>query len=231
MSDEIETPEEGAGGAPDVQNLKAEFSRKMEKTSADVAALKQSNEQVIAALEAFAAKSSPPAPAADDSDDEDLLYSDPSKYKAKLKAEVLQEVNQVQQSREASQQVFQQTVAELVSDFPELNRTDTEMYKKTMEVLQQYPQDQRNSPAVMRAASYQAAVDIGLPPSSKRAAQDDDSFSLSAVGGNPRSGKKSSEVDEKTKTIAGLFGMNTEDKETIENLKNRQKRDSWTNWR
>ena len=233
MDEEGKSKEENTGAGKDFENLKAEFSRKMDKTTADLASLKQSNQQVIAALEAFAVKSKSTPEKVDDSEDEDLMYSNPAKYKAKLKNEILGEVNKVQDNREATQQAFQKTVSDLVSIFPELNRTDTDMYKKTMEVLNKYPQEQRNDPAVMKAASYQAASEINLIPTSKRepSKDDDDSFSLSAISGNKDRKRKLEKVDEEVKVIASLFGMDIENKETAENLKKHQNRDSWNNWR
>jgi len=233
MSEEVKDLKEGEGkeekeGEVDLANMKAEFSRKIDNQSTQFEKLQQSQTQVIAALNALAKPAEKPAKT--DNEEIEDFYDDPTAYRQKLKDELKQEMLKEVDFRDDKKQSYQNTIVELVNEFPELNKESTPMYKKAMEILETYPKGQRSEASVMRAASYQAAAMVGLQPKSQREETDDDSFSLSAVGGSKRPSKVP-QVDDNMMALAKLLGVDTEDEKVMESLKGRTKRDSWTNWR
>jgi len=223
-------PAEGKEPVQDITNFKAEMGRKFDNTNTELATLKQQNQQVLAALDAIA-QSSVKKPAGAEEDDEDLMYSNPAEYRRKMKDEIKTEVNQDVDAKTAANQTYQNTVYELVTQFPELNVAESDMYKATMKILDTYPKTQRNESATMRAASYQAAANLELAPKPKRkSSSDDDSFSLSAGFSGSKKGK-SPVVNSDMLTIASLFGLNLEDKKVMESLEKHANRDTYTSWR
>ena len=227
-----EQVEQGEQKGQDFVNFKAEMGRKFDNTKTELVALKQQNQQVLTALEALATSSAPKKPVVSDEDNEDLMYSDPAKYRKQLKEEILTEAKQDFDTKTATSQTYQTTVYELVNEFPELNLADSEMYKSTMKILDSYPEPQRTDPATMKAASYQAAAALSWQPRSQRkGGSDDDSFSLSASAGGSKSKSRSPSMGPEVVAIASLFGLDTEDKKVMESLEKHTKRDVWNRWR
>lgn len=232
MSDEpknIEGGEETPDNSEEVKNLKAEFSRKIDNQQVTIGALQQQNTQVLAALEALNTRTAPKPSSKEE--DPDLMYNDPAAWEAKLSEKIMTNVSEQNQVRDQVNETYQNTVSELVGEFPELNQAGSEFGIKAREILDTYDPEQRTSPAAMRAATYQAAALMKLPPKSQRSNIDDDSFSFSGGGGGGKPPpREKNKLTDNHIAIARLLGVDVDNKETRESLEERTKRTNWNRW-
>lgn len=254
VSEQVETPTQGdstaAVSAEDpTQNLKAEFSRKLNNLrEANEAITAQANEiaaQQKVILQHLQTSQQPQTPAPSKEDLEDLKYSDPDKYielkMGAMKDDVLGEV------RAENQVVAERTVAlnQLAQEFPELNDDSSDMYKKAVEIYQTLPKEFKDKAAGYKLAVHEAASQVGVLPQSKRANQEVaamagskksedqlDEFigSSGSTAGGKSAPKKSEKLDEKIVTTARLMGLDINDPKVVERLQQRTQRKRWNRW-
>jgi hypothetical protein len=205
-----------AGGTPDpITNLKAEFSRKQSNIEAKL-------QESQAALQAIMAKLEEKAKPAEPKPGKVSVFDDEEAYASSIEERVLTKVSKAQEV----QSQYQSTAAQLYTQYPELNDTNSDIFKSTQEKLKGWtPEQLVKNPLLLKTAVYEAAAESGIKPKSKRSSESDD-FAL--VGGSPRKpGKPKDEVPEDVVAIAQLMGRDTSDPKVMNRLKETMKRKNW----
>lgn len=235
MSDE-NTPQEDPN-----QNLKAEFNRKIEnvyKANQDLAA---QNEQLNAKLDALLNSVSTQQNKANESDMEDLKYTDPDKYIELKMQEVEGRVEKKITQANEVQVKKSQTLTKLASDYPEINDQNSDLYKRAIELAGNYDSKFVDSPEGIQLLVREAATELGILPKGKRAKEEEEGDtdmsefiggggSGSGSGGDRKPKTKGDDLDPKTIVAAKLMGLDTNDPKVIERLKARAKRTRWTKY-
>lgn len=206
MSTEVK-PKEGAA-APGAEgdaigNLKAEFSRKFGNIEEQ---LKQSNQQLQAMLAGM--KKPEPKPAAQETSLEDLYYKDPVAYAAAIKKQAKDEIRAERDEENKLTAQQQKAVQGLYKEFPELSNDAHELTILALKKYDDMAKDYGNTPAAMKAAVAEAALELGVKPKSKRPADEDDFvLSGSGQGGQRRRRDKEDKVDPRVGEVARLMGV------------------------
>lgn len=191
----------------ELKNIKAEFNRKLGNVEET---LKKSNEQLLAQMQAML-KPKASVPATSESDDiEDLFYKDPKAYTARVVERTTQQINSTISQREAETAQRNSVLTQLTKEFPELNVDDHELTQTAIKKYNDMARDSGATPATYRAAVYEAALEQGIKPRSKRPADSDDDFSLRGSGSGRRSAKPKDELDPLTIEAAKAFGVDPE---------------------
>jgi hypothetical protein len=213
--------ETSSEGQDQYKQLKGEFSRKTDALNEQLSALKQQNEQLQSYLMQMNQQSQAKSSSDDDIDD-DLIYSDPKAYREKLaqqireqtKKEVLGEVQTYQQTSQAKQEAL----SEIIEEFPELNKNDSDAFKRAKEIMAGYTEDQLSNPDTIRSIGYRAAKMAGLVPKSLRKSGNPDDFTFSGSSAShkgAKSKKKSGKLPEEVFQLAQALGVDTSDKERM----------------
>lgn len=229
MSDQDQGSSAPEGGES-LTNVKAEFSRKLSNIEAKYSSLEQTNAQLLATLQAMSA---PKQQAQPNSKIEDVWFDKPQEAAARIKqeakAELMQELR-AEGDRTAKQNA---TLAQLVSDFPELSDGNHELTKRAVEIYSGLSAEDKTSPIAYRAAVKEAALEMGVMPKSKRS-QDDD-FTISGQGSSTTRSERSpsrqkSGIDAATEEFARLIGVNIDDPKVKERIKSKHNRRSYGKW-
>lgn len=220
--------------APDpIAQLKGETSRKLENVDAKLQALQQTNALLLEKLTQMA----PPPPAkkteADSEDLTALMYSDPAKYhaiieeRAATKAEhrIGEKLNRQQTEQARTNAVL----AELTSEYPEIQDTTSELSKKTLELYSKLSEPERNNVSAWKLTVKEAAMELGMKPKSKRPVDDDAGFVGPSSGNPSRRRQQSNKLSPETEQWAQLLGVDIEDPVVRDRIVQRAQRD-FTKW-
>jgi phage terminase small subunit len=201
-----------APAADEIKNLKAEIDRKLGNVTSSLNQfMEQMKQQVV-----------PTAPKQEKKLSE-LIYEDADAYTAKVIEEAERRVETKLSKRDELMQKQQQVINTLVSDFPELSQTDSDLTKKALEIYNSLSNDEKANPLAYRTAVKEAALDLGVKPKSKRTTSSDDSFSLGTEA--PRKPAKTDKLDEATTWFAEMLGRDP--KKVQEVSKKRKNYNSW----
>lgn len=214
MADET-TP----GGEDVVKNIKAEFNRKLDNVSTQLAEQRQMNERLMSQVAALK-----PAPAASREPDlSELMYSDPAKYAEVIAERAASSVN----SRLAADSKKASTIQRLVQEYPETGDQEHPLTKKAVEIYTSMPEDEKQTPQAYRTAVAEAAAELGIKPRSKRPQQDDEpSFGTSDRPSTRRRKSGSGDLDPNTEAFASIMGLDVKNPEVRKRLSERSDR----NW-
>lgn len=232
--DSSEESESSESKQDPVKQLKGEFSRKTDALNEQLAALKQQNEQLQSYLINMSQQSSSKATSDDDLDD-DLMYSDPKAYREKLRQQIAEqtkkEVMGEVQNYQKTSQAKQEALGEIIEEFPELNRDDSDAFKRAKEIMAGYTEEQLSNPDTIRSIGYRAAKMAGLVPKSLRKANNPDDFTFSGSSSSHKSAKlkkKGNKLPEEMFQLAQALGIDTNDKERMARLaKNAEASKGW----
>jgi hypothetical protein len=199
-----------------VQNLKAEFARKNENITNELAQLKQ-----------YVASLAKPAPQTQTQEEEVDPY-DPQKYAAHLEKKVekrLQAEKEATERARAQESRKQQVLYGLIQEYPDLQNPQSELVKEANQILAQLPPEEATSPVAYKAAILEAATNKGVAPRSKRSSSDD--FVMG--GSKGKSGKKAEdEFDPKVQAWMQIMSehsnINFDDPKVKARIKERQER-------
>jgi hypothetical protein len=213
-----------------IKNFKSEMSRKFGNYEKRVDELSKVNQALLEKLDTIAVK---PNNSNDSDDIADLWYDNPAEAAKRIKNEALDEARKEQQKIQQSQAEQQQIINKLVSDFPELNNQNSELYQEVQELYSNLSETDRFDPRAWKTVVLEAASSKGVKPMSKRSKEDNEDFSLSSsntTANSKRSKRNSDELDPKTELTAQLMGMDTNDPEVRKALIERTKRTNWTKY-
>lgn len=220
-------PADNAAADP-INNVKAEFGRKIGNVEAQMAQLAQTNQQLLAQIQQIATSKAPAVPEADI---EDLWYKDPRKAKEMIQRETEERIDAKLTQRQQEMTRQNATIASLVKDFPELNDENNALTKRAVELYTKMDDYEKKSPTAYKLAVKEAALELDVKPLSKRVQNDTDSYSMGGNStpseGRPSRGSKRDQVAPETLQFAKLMGLNTDDPKVIESLKSRSQRKNW----
>lgn len=210
------------------QNVKAEFDRKFKNLSEQNSALNEKLDLLMNNV-INAQKPSPPSTVREEEDiDPDL---EPGKFVQREISSLRQELNQ-----DKANQAKQAALQNLLAEFPELQNPDSALSKASVQAASRLDDSIRNSPHGYRMAVLEAVAQVGRERrASSNNSESVEDFIASGSRGEPGSSggpkkKGEGEVDEKTRVIAELMGLDTSDKEQMARLKARSERKSWNRY-
>jgi hypothetical protein len=206
-----------------IKNVKAEMDRKMKNLTEQMTL---QNQELIKAITSLKA-----APVQQEKKQEvslaDLQYSDPEAYARRI-ADMAAEAAS---SRVNASNAVNNTLAQMVSEYPELGNQNSEMYQKAVSAYNALSDSEKNSSSGIRLAIREAAADLGLVPASKRRKQDDD-FSFGGDVSNNQNNQnkkreKKVEISEETLALSKLLGRDPNDPKVKAGLEKAIKRKSF----
>jgi len=204
----------------EIKNIKAEFNRKLGNVEDT---LKKSNEQLLVQMQQMLKPK--PAPVESETSLEDLFYKDPKAYAAKIEERTTSKIEQRMLERETQTNQRNTVIAQLAKEFPELNHDDHDLTQLAIKKYNDMSKESGATPATYRAAVYEAALEHGVKPKSKRPADSDDNYTLGGSSSGRRPAKKNDELDPAVIEAAKIFGVDPE------RVKARAKaRKSFTRW-
>lgn len=227
MPDDVKDGE-GAPPADEIKNMKAEMTRKLSNTESTLAALKASQEALLAQIQSMAPKAAP-APQESLSD---LMYKDPEAYAQKVLAEAEKRADAKLNERMTAQSRQQAVISDLVNQFPELQDGDHELTKAAVAKFNAMSDAERSSPVAYKTAVMEAALEAGVKPKSKRERSEGDEYvGRGSSGSAGKSSKRSQEIDPRTVAFAELVGLDISKPEVKERLKTNHGRESYLKWK
>lgn len=230
MSDETKAPD--ASKSDELTNLKQEMSRKLGNYESKLNELAQTNQQLLQKLSQLT-QPKPISVRSDDDDMDKLWYDDPKKAAAKIKEQTKAEIMAEYQRDQEMKARTQSTLAALVADYPELNDSNSELTRRAVEIYNGMADGEKTSPIAYKAAVREAASELGVLPVKKRQVSDDDSYtgsSSSSSSNTSRRAAKKDDLDPRTIAFAKLVGLNIDDDNVKNRVKERAKRTNWSKY-
>lgn len=208
-----------------IKNLKAEMSRKQDNLLQELSDLKKQLASVNDVVIQSSVKSQP-AQQSDAAIPDPVL--DPEKYRDYIRSEMRREMEDtlaVQNQRQAQ-------LNSLVSQYPELQDSSSDLTKKAIEIYNGLSAAEKNMPSSYKLAVSAAAQDLGVMPVNKRKApQDQEDFTInSSSASSPRrpQQRKEEKLDDATVEFARLLGRPVDDPKYLEKLKSTAQRKAWS---
>lgn len=160
----------------------------------------------------------------------DLMYDNPEKYTKIIEDRTEQRVIAKLAAARQADEEKQVAINKMYQEFPELSDPSAELTKRAVAIYNELPDDQKASAASYKYAILDAARELGVMPKDRRKQEDGDEFTLS--NSHTHKSKKREEMPgfEKTIEAAKLFGLDTDDKEVVERLKQYSKRKNWSRY-
>lgn len=220
MSEEYEREQEGQSAEETsndlLKNMKAELDRKQDNMSAQIDKMSSTQELLLSQLTAATSK-----PEQTSSDLENLMYTDPKAAVEQITASVEARVEKRMDAKLNATQQQSSTISELVSAFPELNDSNHTLTKAAIAIYEKMDDTLRKNPASYKSAVYQAAVEEGFKPISKRKKSQHDDFTFGGTNGGSSKSRADNDqsVDNSVLATAEAFGIDIKDKATKERLK------------
>lgn len=210
------------GGATELadptKNLKAEFNRKFDNISTELAEQRKLNEAMLAKL---TAQTPTPAKAEREPDLSELMYSDPARYSQIIEDRAANRI----QNRLDGQQRQANAINAIMQQYPEAADREHPLTKKAVEIYNALPANEQSSPTAYRAAVAEAAQELGIKPASKRPVDDEPSMGPGRPSSSGRRQAKET-LDPGTAEFARIMGLNVDDPKVKERLIKRSQR----NW-
>lgn len=216
--DDLGQGSEGGSQDDPIQNFKAEVGRKFENLTGQLRQQAARNEQMLSQLAAMIPQQKQQSDGgAEDEDLSELIYNNPAEYTRRVQAEATQAATRSVQEANRIEKEKTETLGRLVSTYPELSDSNSELTKKAMEVYSTFSSDQQKTAAAYELAVARAVAEVGVLPASKRQAAPDPSLR----GGSSTGGSKRSlgDIPDGTAQMAELMGLDLSNKDTKERLK------------
>lgn len=223
MSDEISSQEKtNASSEQDpLKQIKSEFGRKQDNVMKELDSLKSQLSQIAdTVIHAAAVKRNH-----EENREEDIdPVLDPKGYKESLKRNLKEELRSEMNQSLSAERERNNTLGLLVSQYPELQQSDSELTKTALNIYNNLSATEKASPSGYKVAVMQAAQEVGLLPINKRrnqveASEDFTMSSSNSTARRPSQKAKENKIDDKTLEFARLLGRPVEDEKYIEKLK------------
>lgn len=228
MSDEAEKQKDSQSEQKEDQfgNLKAEMNRKLSNTETQMAELKKLNEdllyQVSNMTQSTKQKQAQQMQQEEQQSLSDLWYDNPAKAAEIIEKRTEERINQRLNQAQAQQQKVNKILGSLVSEYPELSDQNNDLTKKTVEIYESLPDDEKQSPLAYKVAARDAAAELGVLPRSKRkdaASSNADNFSFGGSGSSPVKRRDSDDIPDATKAFAKAMGLDVSDEKILGRMK------------
>jgi hypothetical protein len=238
MSDEkkevegsLEDESSSKESTPDIKNVQAEFYRKTDKLMQENQRLSEQLAQITNMIQ-----QSKPAASAVEEDLEDLAFRDPKAYAKKVTEKAVKQADEIFDRKMQQYQQSNATIAQLANDYPELNQSDADLTKRSIEIYRSLSPQEQSSSLAYKSAVREAAAELGILPKSKRSGSGSrkDDFALSggsnSGSGNSKQSNSNKDLSESTLAFAEAVGLNINDKKILERIKQRSQRKSWSKY-
>lgn len=137
--------------------------------------------------------------------------------------------------RFSNQQKQQSEIASLVSNFPELSDSSSELSQAAVQAYNNLSPQEKGMPGAYKLAVQGAALDLGILPKSKRVEnnkaksnESDDIGARSSNEGRNSSKGKNQKLDDSTLEFARLLGKDVNDPKYVERLQKAATRRQWS---
>ncbi len=214
MSDEIKSPE--SDNDP-VRNLKAEMNRKLSNSDAKLQELANTNMALMQKLEEISRSVSKPQSAQNHEDMSDIFYKDPSRFAQIVEERASAKAEKAASQREQAMRKTQGVLGQLQNEFPELADSGADLTRKSVEIYNSLPDEEKASSMSYRLAVQSAAIELGIQPKSKRPVSDEPTGSSSS-NGRSGSSRRKEKLTPETEELAAIFGIDTSKSEVKERL-------------
>lgn len=216
-----EGSEESVDVNTELKNLKSEMNRKLGNIDE---MFKKSQEELFQKISALQ-KPAPQAAPKENADLAELIYRDPEKYAQVVTERAKNQITKELEEKSTRQAAQTQVINSLYKDYPELG---DDAHELTQLAIKKFNESSKgdNSPSAYKAAVYEAALELGVKPKSKRPTDSDEDFSVGGGGQRSQRGsRKKDELSEEVREAAAIFGVDPE------RVKARMsKRKSFTRW-
>ena len=201
--------------------IKGEMNRKFDKVGSQIEAQMEMNRQL---LEQVKALTTPPAPRQEQNQgiDPNLMYTNPALYQQKLAEQIKAEMRHELTTSNQVQSRQQSTIAELVSEYPELSDANNELTKKTVELYNRMPDYEKSNPAALRAAAFKAASELDVKPKHKRPVEE---FTGNDGYDRPQQRRAPTKLNPLTEEFGRAIGLDMDDPAVKARVLERSKRD------
>lgn len=233
-SDQTESTEETTETVVDpIKNFKSEISRKIENQNAILEKQNREINERLAALTASVSRQTPEAPLPPSKKMSDLMYDNPEEY-ARIIAEnatnaATKVAARMVETSTAQQNDWNTTVAQLQNEYPEFQKNDSELTKRTLEIYNTLSANEKNTGRGIKSAAREAAAELGIVTASRRTRNNTDDFSVGSSGSSNRQQAKKADakIDQASIEFARLLGQPVDDPKYIERLKKSNNRKNY----
>lgn len=220
------------GEADPVRNLKAEFGRKFENTTAQIA---EQNRKLDAMLAAVQERMQPASQQASQQKPlRELLFEDGDAAERYIEERAAKIADQVVERKVQVSQASQQAVGEVIGNFPEFGEANSAAATLAIQKVGKLPKHLQGTPEGTKMAMMEAAAELGLVPAkARKAAANNDDFVVggSAKGGSRKPADPLKDIPEATLQMAQLLGRDISDPKVLEGLRAASKRGDWSKYR
>jgi len=236
--------EEKSGGeeSQDPNNLKAEFSRKVQnlqeanqKLSDEFGTVSTKLDQLVNQVAIQQTQAEPQTQAQVQGESmEDLWLTDPQKAHLLQRKMDREEDRKENRADALAQQQKTAVLGQLVADYPELSDQQSPMYKQAMQMANELPAHLRDSAEGYKLAASSAAQQLGVLPMTHRK-KADSAVEFMSGAGNPGLSEGADsrgagvKLPDEMLRFAQAMGKNVSDKKYLEKLKNFQRK-RWTRY-
>lgn len=234
MADEQKPDGSAPKDSAELQQVKSEFSRKTDNILKLVQEQNQKMEAIVQNIMAGQLKQQSANITAAEEDLTDLAVTNPAEFARKIKDSAKQEIRAEQSQMANRQNQENRILNEMLSDYPELNDRNSDLYLDAVKVYEQFTSEEKSNPISMRTAIRDAAANLGVVPAKKRGGGSSDSFSVSgdndpSLRSSQRQGSK--KISDATYTFAQLLGRPVDDPKYMESLQKTAERKNWSRYK
>ncbi|NIO44967.1 MAG: hypothetical protein GTN36_05450 [Candidatus Aenigmarchaeota archaeon] len=156
----------------------------------------------------------------DSEDLESLIISNPAEAIKRISETVKKEVTTEINTNNYTNQVL----TNLYSEYPELKDDNSDLTKKALQIHALHGEGRKKDPIAIKASVHEAALELGLLPTSKRKSQSSDEYTFGASNNNRREKSSKTKVNDLTLAAAEAFGLDINDKAVVERLNKHSQR-------
>lgn len=229
-----------SGGEPQERSaasILAEVNRRDQRNQKSIEELNSQLASINQALSQLRQPAGAPTPQVDLAE---LAYKDPAAFAQAVEDRVNRKVDQTINAVTQRTQLSNQVLNQMVSDYPELSDSSSELTKRATDLYSRLTPQQQADPNYYKVAIRDAAAELGVMVKSKRPVSNNNGDDGSYTGGGSSSSNSASrdnrrrstepELSEATLAFAELSGLNTKDPKVIASLKQRATRKKWTKY-
>lgn len=236
QSDQVEETTQVEESAPaeqpdPIEQLKGEFSRK----TANLAKMQEETQaQLSAILEQVQRSMQPKEPSAPKKPVKDLLYDDPEEFARQVREEATREATEVVSKQYQASQAVQNAVASLQQQYPEFAQEGSEASMLAIKKAASLPAKLKGTAEGARLAMLETAQELGLVAMQRRQQpkrqQEEPVVGSRSSTSTSQARKPAGKVDEKTKALAELLGLDFNDPKQVAELEKASTRKNWSRY-
>lgn len=234
---EEQTKDKAAGegeGSKDFASLFENYKKEQDRKMGNLESILQATAETNARLEqALTAQQTRPQATDDDDDDDGYLTKEERRAIEKVAKAQADKARDAALAEVHMQQQRTQVLTQLGSEYPELLDQTSELYQEAQKTHASLGQALQNTPDGYRIAVREAAAKKGMLPMAQRpktgASNEDPPFGR-GTGSGKADRRDKDDIDDRTEDFARLVGVDIEDEEVKERIKEFSKR-SWGSYR